>query len=404
MSCRELIRNGTFFTALLIISTAISGCNQEKRNDNPTTSNSNFGEKNDVAFVTNGIASFWVIAQKGAEKAGQDLGVNVEVRMPPQGATDQKRMVQELLAQGIDGIAISPIDPDNQNDLLQEIADNSILITQDSDAPDSPRQCYIGMDNYAAGRMCGELVKEALPDGGELVLFVGRLGQANARLRRQGVIDELMDRSHDNTRYDKPGNVIKNEKYTILETRTDDFDFPQAKANAQDAIAKYPNLKCMVGLFAYNPPLCLEAIRDGGKLSSNAATTSSSGTSRSAGKRQEIKVVSFDEDETSLQGIIDGTVMGTVVQNPYQYGYESVRVLNALANGDKSVVPENKIMHIPARKITKDNVKEFWAELKSLTSDTAPKANGKKEGEKAAPKSGDDTQTTDKQTDAKSDE
>tara|TARA_R110002095_G_scaffold40574_1_gene37417 strand:+ start:1383 stop:2540 length:1158 start_codon:yes stop_codon:yes gene_type:complete len=385
MSCRELIRNGTFFTALLIISTALSGCNQEKSNHNPATSNSDSGEKNDVAFVTNGIASFWVIAQKGAEKAGQDLGVNVEVRMPPQGVTDQKRMVQELLAQGIDGIAISPIDPDNQNDLLQEIADNSILITQDSDAPDSPRQCYIGMDNYAAGRMCGELVKEALPDGGEIVLFVGRLGQANARLRRQGVIDELMERSHDNSRYDKPGNVIKNEKYTILETRTDDFDFPQAKANAQDAIAKYPNLKCMVGLFAYNPPLCLEAIRDGGKL-------------------KEIKLVSFDEDETSLQGIIDGTVVGTVVQNPYQYGYESVRVLNSLANGDKSLVPENKIMHIPARKITKDNVKEFWAELKSLTSDTVPKKNDKTEEKKSAPRSEDGTQTTDKQKDVKSDE
>ncbi|MFH1303372.1 MAG: sugar-binding protein, partial [Planctomycetota bacterium] len=361
------------------------GCAQEKGNGNPTTSNSSSGEKNDVAFITNGIASFWVIAQKGAEKAGKDLGVNVEVRMPPQGVTDQKRMVQELLAQGVDGIAISPIDPDNQNDLLQEIADNSILITQDSDAPDSPRQCYIGMDNYTAGRMCGELVKEALPEGGEVMLFVGRLGQSNARLRRQGVIDELMDRSHDNTRYDDPGKPIINDKYTILDTRTDDFDFPQAKANAQDSIAKYPDLKCMVGLFAYNPPLCLEAIRDAGKL-------------------KEIKVVSFDEDETSLQGIVDGTVVGTVVQNPYQYGYESVRVLNALANGDKSVIPENKIMHIPARKITKDNVKEFWAELKSLIGDADQNKDDKAGSEKAEVSSEKKEKSVDKQKDTKSDE
>ncbi|MFK7778739.1 MAG: sugar-binding protein [Gimesia sp.] len=316
-----------------------------------TTSDSNSEKKKTVAYVTNGIASFWVIAKKGAEKAGKDLDVNVEVRMPPKGVSDQKRMVQELLAQGVDGIAISPIDPKNQNDLLQEIADHSILITQDSDAPDSPRQCYIGMDNYQAGRMCGELVKEALPDGGEIMLFVGRLGQENARLRRQGVIDEVMGRSDDNTRYDKPGNPIKNKKYTILDTRLDDFDFPQAKVNAQDAIAKYPNLKCMVGLFAYNPPLCLEAIRDAGKL-------------------KEIKVVSFDEEAPSLQGIIDGTVVGTVVQNPYKYGYESVRVLKALAEGDTSVIPENKIIHIPARKITKENVKEYWDELKSLVADS----------------------------------
>ncbi len=381
MTCRELVRINTLLVTILSISIIFSGCNKDSSS---TTPDAKPEEKKTVSYVTNGIASFWVIAQKGAEKAAEDLDVNVEVRMPPKGVSDQKRMVQELLAQGVDGIAISPIDPDNQNDLLQEIADNSILITQDSDAPDSPRECYIGMDNYKAGRLCGELVKEALPEGGEIMLFVGRLGQANARLRRQGVIDEVMGRSDDNTRFDKPGAPIKNEKYTILDTRLDDFDFPQAKANAQDAIAKYPNLKCMVGLFAYNPPLCLEAIRDAGKLN-------------------EIKVVSFDEEAPSLQGIIDGTVVGTVVQNPFQYGYESVRVLKALANGDKSVVPENKIIHIPARKITKDNVKEFWAELKSLVgeSDQAEKTETKNK-EEAKPT--DATKSTEKKKAAKSDE
>ncbi|MEQ8856655.1 sugar-binding protein [Gimesia sp.] len=351
MNCRELIRSCTLLATILIISLLLPACNQQKDNGKKT-----------VAFVTNGVDPFWVIAQRGVEKAGEDLDVNVEVRMPPQGVADQKRMVQELLAQNVDGIAISPIDPENQNELLKEIAERSILITQDSDAPESPRQCYIGMDNYTAGRMCGELVKEALPDGGEVMLFVGRLGQANARQRRQGVIDELMDRSHDSSRYDEPGEVIKNDKYAILDTRTDDFDHPQAKANAEDAIAKYPNLKCMVGLFAYNPPLCLEAIRDAGKL-------------------KEIKVVSFDENEASLQGIMDGTVVGTVVQNPYQYGYESVRVLKALANGDKSVIPENEILHIPARKIRKDNVEEFWTELKSLLGDSAKKDQGQSASE-----------------------
>ena len=345
-TCREFIWSCSIFATIFSISILLPACNQQKGNGKKT-----------VAFVTNGVDPFWVIAQRGAEKAGEDLDVNVEVRMPPQGVADQKRMVQELLAQNVDGIAISPIDPENQNELLKEIAERSILITQDSDAPESPRQCYIGMDNYTAGRMCGELVKEALPNGGEVMLFVGRLGQANARQRRQGVIDELMDRSHDGSRYDEPGEVIKNDKYSILDTRTDDFDHPQAKANAEDAIANHPNLKCMVGLFAYNPPLCLEAIRDAGKL-------------------KEIKVVSFDENEASLQGIMDGTVVGTVVQNPYQYGYESVRVLKALANGDKSVIPENEILHIPARKIRKDNVEEFWTELKSLLGDSVKKDPG----------------------------
>ena len=151
-------------------------------------------ERPTVAYVTNGIASFWVIAEKGARAAAKDFDVKLEVRMPPKGTADQKRMVQDLLSSGIDGIAISPIDPDNQIDLLNEAAQKTHLITQDSDAPDSNRLCYVGMDNYIAGRMCGELVKEAIPEGGNVMIFVGRLAQLNAKQRRAGLIDELLDR------------------------------------------------------------------------------------------------------------------------------------------------------------------------------------------------------------------
>ena len=72
------------------------------------------GKKPTVAYVTNGIASFWDIAEKGANDAGAEFNANVKVIMPPKGVADQKRMVQEVLAQHIDGVAISPIDPDNQ--------------------------------------------------------------------------------------------------------------------------------------------------------------------------------------------------------------------------------------------------------------------------------------------------
>lgn len=162
-----------------------------------------------VAYVTNGIASFWVIAEAGARKAARDFGVNLEVRMPPKGIADQKRMVEELLTLDVDGIAISPIDPENQTDLLNQAAEQTHLITQDSDAPKSKRLCYVGMSNYDAGRMCGQLVKEAMPEGGSVMIFVGRIEQDNAKLRRQGVIDEVMDRSYDPTRFDPPGKVIR---------------------------------------------------------------------------------------------------------------------------------------------------------------------------------------------------
>ncbi|MBM81638.1 MAG: sugar ABC transporter substrate-binding protein [Planctomycetaceae bacterium] len=341
---------------------ADSGSNSNSGNGNGAANgNSNGstpaadGEKLTVAYVTNGITSFWRVAEKGCEAAAKDLNVNVEVSMPPDGVGDQKRMIEELLTKGVDGMAVSPIDPDNQTALLNTAAENTNLITHDSDAPESKRLAYIGMDNYTAGRMCGQLVKEAMPDGGSVMIFVGRLGQLNARLRRQGVIDELLDRAPDPSRYDEPGKVLgEGGKYVVLDTRTDQFDFAKAKADAQDAISKYPDLGCMVGLFAYNPPKILQAVEEAGKLG-------------------EIKIVGFDEEAGTLQGIVDGHIHGTTVQNPYMYGYESVRILTKLAQGDKSVLPEGGFMDIPARNIRKDNVGEFWAELKKLTGEAEEK-------------------------------
>jgi ribose transport system substrate-binding protein len=190
----------------------------------------------------------------------------------------------------------------------------------------------------------GKLVKQAIPDGGEIVIFIGSLDQDNSKLRRQGTIDEIFDRSHDPTRYDPPGEVITDGKYTILETMVDEFDDQRKKAQPESALVKYAELDCMVGLFEYNPPNILEALRSADRLGV-------------------IKVVGFDENERTLRAIRDGHCIGTVVQDPYRYGFDSVRVLAALARGDTSVIPENKFISIPARTITADNVDAFEAEL-----------------------------------------
>jgi len=297
------------------------------------------------AFVTNGVDPFWTIAETGAKKAGEELGVDVEVVMPPED-TMQKPMMQDLLSQGVQGIAVSPIDPDNQTPFLNKIAAQVPLITHDSDAPASDRRVFIGVDNYSAGRMCGALVKEALPEGGKIMIFIGRMEQDNARRRRQGVIDEVLGRSIDPTRYDPPGEVLSGGGYEILGTLTDQFDEAKAKANVEDTISRYPDIDGMVGLFAYNPPLILVALEQAGKLN-------------------EVKVIGFDEWDATLQGIIDGTVHGTVVQNPFEYGYRSIQVLEKLHEGDESVIPESKVIDVPARQIRKDNVEVFWADLKA---------------------------------------
>jgi ribose transport system substrate-binding protein len=101
--------------------------------------------------------------------------------------------VDDLLVKGIDGMAISPVDPKNQTPMLNAAAERTIVFTQDSDAPESARACYIGTDNVAAGRQAGELIKEALPNGGKIMVFVGKADAQNAKERYQGIQEALQD-------------------------------------------------------------------------------------------------------------------------------------------------------------------------------------------------------------------
>lgn len=331
------------FICLLLVSLTGCSADQYSYNDGVKVQTSANATPR-FAFVTNGVADFWILAGKGVEDAASDLGIDASFHMPPDGLADQKRIIEDLMVKGVNGIAVSPIDPVNQTPFLDRIAEQTLLITHDSDAPDSQRICFVGVDNYEAGRMCGELVQEALPDGGKVAIFVGRLEQDNARLRRQGVIDQILGREWDSTRYDKPGEVISGNGFEVVATLTDQFDMAKGKANVEDILSRHDDIAGCIGLFAYNTPLILEALEQSGRI----------------GK---VQVISFDEDERTLQGIIDGTVHGTVVQNPYEYGATSMRLLKALAEGDRSGIPADGILKVPARVIRKAEVESFRMDI-----------------------------------------
>jgi ribose transport system substrate-binding protein len=204
------------------------------------------------------------------------------------------------------------------------------VLCHDSDAPKSDRLAYVGTLNVNAGRKAGELVKALLPDGGKIMLFVGTLDAGNAQERRQGLLE-----------------AIEGTQIEVIDTRTDDTDRARAKANVEGTLTAHPDVACLVGLWEYNGPAILNALKDAEK----------------AGK---IPVVCFDENETTLEGIKDGLIHATVVQSPFEFGYQSVRILAALHKGDTSVIPENKILEIPVRVINQDNVVAFQKELEAL--------------------------------------
>jgi ribose transport system substrate-binding protein len=297
-----------------------------------TMSCSKSGGGKKLAFVTNNASDFWTIARKGCEKADAELpDVTVEFRIPADGtAAEQKRIVDDLLAKGIDGIAISPVDPVNQTQLINEVAKQTIVFTQDSDAPNSDRSCYVGTDNVAAGRQAGGLIKEALPQGGKIMVFVGKQDARNAQERLKGIKEAL------------EGSNVQ-----IIDVRTDDTDRVRAKSNVADTLVRYPEVVGLVGLWSYNGPAILNAVRDAGKIN-------------------QIKIICFDEEDETLAGVKAGAIYGTVVQQPYEFGYQAMKMLAQVISGDKSQIPANKQKFVETQVIKQANVEAFTTRINQL--------------------------------------
>ena len=149
------------------------------------------------AFITNVADPFWSHAEAGCYVAGKEFGVAVEFQM--NSAADiagQKKIVENILNKGdCKGIAISVLNPGNQTTMINNAAGQMPVITVDSDAPDSKRLFFLGTDNYQAGRELGKLIKKSMPDGGKIMIYVGKIDHLNAIQRRDGLLDELSGRT-----------------------------------------------------------------------------------------------------------------------------------------------------------------------------------------------------------------
>jgi len=303
-------------------------CNPKSGGNGTTTT----GGKHKLAFVTNNASDFWTIARKGTEKAAKEIpGIEIEFRITSDGtAAGQQSIVDDLLAKGINGIAISPVDPANQSPMLNKAAAQALVVTQDSDAPTSNRLCYIGTDNVEAGRQAGRLVKEAIPQGGKIMVFVGVLDAQNARERYQGLKE-----------------VLTGSNIQIVDVRTDNTDRVRAKSNAADTLVNVPDIAGLVGLWSYNGPAILSAVKEANKV-------------------DKVKIVAFDEEDETLRGIKEGAIYATVVQQPFEFGYQSMALMEKYLNGDKSVVPATKQIFVPTLAIKKADVEAFTQKINQL--------------------------------------
>ncbi|MGI6851124.1 sugar-binding protein [Mesorhizobium sp. 1B3] len=288
-------------------------------------------DKKALAFVVNGASDFWKLAEAGVKKAQEELpNYDLQFKYPEQAAAAvQQRLMDDLVAAGVSAIMVSAVDPKTSTEALNRVGGQVPLFTTDSDAPDTNRIAYIGSSNTDAGKQAGEIAIKAMPDGGKCIGFVGLPGADNARERIEGMKAAL-----------------QGSKVELIDVRGDDIDQTRAKRNVEDALAANPDIDCMVGFYSYNTPRIYEVLKEAGKLGS-------------------ITIVAFDEDPITLGGVREGSIAATVVQQPYEWGYQGMKLMAKYLEGDKSVVPADELIIVPTKIIDKANVDAFETELKA---------------------------------------
>ncbi len=327
------IRPRNVVRALLLCVVLSSGCTKRTETNSPSggAPTGNTGSYR-FAFVTNNSSDFWNIAEKGLRKAEKDFGVKVDMFRPLKGEiADQQRFLEDIMVQSFDGVAISPINPDAMTGTFDKVAAKMPLVCQDSDAPKSKRNVYVGTNNVQAGRAAGAAAIEALRAAnitkGKIAIFVGRMDMQNAIERKQGV-DETLGKL--------PG-------FEILPVYLDKTDRALAKKNVEDALASHPDLAVLMGIWSYNGPCMAGAVRT------------------SSRKEKPVMIV-FDEEEETLKAVQDGAIFATIVQRPFQFGYQSIKALKDLKDG-KTVPP---VVDTGILTIKKENVTQFWNEVREL--------------------------------------
>jgi ribose transport system substrate-binding protein len=112
-------------------------------------------------------------------------------------------------------------------------------------------------------------------------------------------------------------------------------------------LVSHPDVAALVGLWSYNGPAILNATRDANKI----------------GK---VKIIAFDEDDETLTGVKAGDIVGTVVQQPFEFGYQAITLMAKALKGDRSGIPSSHQLFIPTMVIRQTNVDDFRTKLTQL--------------------------------------
>lgn len=317
------VRSFSFSLPLLALATLV-GCDASvpKENNNSTStsttpdSTAKSAPLKRIVILTNGDSPYWDACRAGLTAANSELKLadaGLQAVMEVNDGTPQGQL-QKLQQYGtlsdIVAVGVSAIDGDNVAvaDELRSLKKKGVkVLTIDSDLTresfSDARFAFIGTDNLAGGKVLGTCAKVLRPDGGEYVTFVGRTGAQNAKERIRGFAEGAGD------------------KFVSKDTMADDNDELVARENVRNAIRNHKELDVLVGIWSYNAPAIVDVVRE-------------------LQRRKDFAIVVFDAEPDTIRAMSDGQIDAMVIQNPFEMGYQGVRLMNALVADDKETVSQ----------------------------------------------------------------
>lgn len=287
-----------------------------------------FAAQKTFVMVPKGVHPYYEPCYEGFKAAAAKYGVTVDKVDPQKFELPlQVKVIEDLIAQQVDGIAISALDDAGLVPVINEATKAGLkVITFDAPAPSSAALTYIGTDNKTAGFEAGKKMAELMKNGGKLVILQGGLGAANLNLRTQGFKEAV---------------AKFNPKVKILEVVDVAGDFSVATNKTEALLQTYPDLGAIFAVSAEGAPAAAAVLKQQHK----------------AGK---ILLAGFDDLKDTIEGIKDGSVAFCLVQKTFKMGWLSIEALLDASKG--KTLP--KVTDTGVLFVTKANVGNYMADMK----------------------------------------
>ena len=256
-----------------------------------------------IALVVKALGiGFFEAANKGAEEAAKELG---DVEIIYTGPTDttaegQIEVINALIAQGVDAIAISANDPDALAPALQKAMERGItVISWDSGVAKEGRQMHLNPSSSALiGNTIIKLAADHMPDGGDVAV----LSATSTSTNQNAWIAEMTK-----VMGNYPG-------VNLVATVYGDDLADKSYREAQGLIASYPNLKAIIAPTTVGILAASQAVTDAGLI----------------GK---VNVTGLGLPSEMAGAVESGATTSFAIWNPIDLGYAATMLAYNISNG-----------------------------------------------------------------------